>query len=768
MTNKVQKCVDIFEEFPSYTSTNFINDMDHIIKYHKLIINNDQDDQNKDTFNTRIKLCELPECKTFELNDKESENMDANRMVLYQFVQENHVFLFHKNRMGDRHRGNRYRPTRYIYGINPRSINPQIDTDDNDNDLNESVDEEEEEEKATELTQQQLNKETLKPQIKQNKLKKIQKEASQPQQSQSQQSLKVDSSSNNGIPPDIIDEAQNEIFSFGWRFDYQRWVDQTIKNPHYVGCKYENLKKELIDDPEKNITKAKWNMLLKFSTKKAETLYSKKFVAHETEYGWSTKAGKSMSTARVLAIVLYTNYDDLQKALKQSFIMQSGYSSRAPPKDAKKLHSRFGHWSKLLRSSVDVFGQRMTDKDRFYRGYDRKLKFRLFSCTFRGPISTTTKLGVAQSFALDRGAQGIVVEIRKPTGYDKSRYLSVSMWSSYKGEEEHLFNGPDNWLNITTINYGKSFNKDKGNTLPLLLFQSMTQRSYGVNIEDLIVKTEGKIVKRLNKLLKNCRNKDKKDDYLCSLLTHYCSQTKSLKIGLKVLRTLIETMKEKGERYQSEMHKLLDLFFDESKLIGTEKKIYINLVKCIDLFKNLNEIIIDFGGWSLWLNEDNKTWKNLLEYFWATNGKRGLRFRKIAMKRFPKARFPSDGIISRMIHDMYGTKWKVQHVVTPRKTPKIPIPKPNRNKGQDNGEENKNDDQKMSAEESVIYQQLMAVASRPPQHVLYFIKEDNYVQSQRQKNLSPMTANTFNNPASNHLLRKSSKKKPKPQRGDKK
>ena len=741
-TDKARKCNQIFDIFPDYTRIHFINDMDHIITYHKELINNHNE---KDTFYSNIHKCKLSNCRAFELNESKNECIDTETMVSYQFVQEYHVFLFHANKRGNILRGNSLRPTRYIHSrsiIHPRSNRFMPNVSISNGSISNFPSSEQKNEEKSSLTS----------------IKEEQDEKSTELSQNSQQQKPVVTVSNNSkitVPPDMVDETQNIIFSMGHRFEYHRWNKddrgKVHKNPWYVGCKYKNLKCELIDDPEKKMSNAKWNMLIKFSTQKEQSIHSKKYVAHDSQYGWTTKLGKPISTARVLAIVLYTNYDSLQSQLKQSFVATHS-TTKYPPKEAKKQHSRFGHWSKLLRSSVDCFGKKMIDTDRFYRGLDRQFKFKLFSCTFRGPISTSIDWNIAKSFANDGDNLGIVVEIRKPLGYDKSRYLNVKMWSSYKCEEEHLFNGADNWLNITTINYQKSFIADQDNAEPLLLFQAITSRSHYVNIPQLIQKSKKSknVIERLNEMI---INRNDKNDYITSLLFHYCSQTVSFKIGLEMMKALLITAKEKGDKYENDCNVLLNFFFDDSDLILSEKKLFVNFFKCIQLFPNLNEIIIDFGGWHLWLDDDNKTWNNLLEYITKTKSDRGLKFFKVKMKRFPRKHFPTNALIKKMEQGIHDTKWRVYH-----ETIKGKIKTESKLKRQNNGNENKENDDDINGDRIIIE------VARPKQHILSFVKGDCFDTNKRQRNLSPMLSNTFYNPASNHLAYSSSMRKKKKQK----
>ena len=147
---------------------------------------------------------------------------------------------------------------------------------------------------------------------------------------------------------------QPQIFRFGHKYGYIKFIKEAdgkiVKAKNYVGCKYENLKKELVDDVTKKFDINKWNALIAHAAAQSEKDYCKNLKAKKTKYGWNTAPNKSISVARIVAIELYCNYDDLQLRLCETY--------RKDVLDTKKQrqkHSSFAHWAKLLRSTGICF-----------------------------------------------------------------------------------------------------------------------------------------------------------------------------------------------------------------------------------------------------------------------------------------------------------------------------------------------------------------------------------------------------------------------------
>lgn len=475
-----------------------------------------------------------------------------------------------------------------------------------------------------------------------------------------QQMDNSDDSGSSGSGDGFINEAlqtPTQIFSFSHKYSYHKFRAHKIGGrmdpaKDYVGCKYENLKKELIEDSVKNFDIDKWNLLISNSSELAKKDYCKNLKAKRTNYGWNTQPGKSISIARIVAIQLYTNYDSLQLKLCETYRKDINYK-----KKQKQEHSRFAHWAKLLRSTVDLFGEPMTTKHKFFRGLSGdKYVFSLFSTDFNAPCSTTTKPGVAWSFAVN----GIVVQIEKPEWRDGARFMSVKMFSAYKTEEEHLFCGPDNYLQITSIHQNLGWVKTS--TKPLILLQLLTHRMHQykkIDIQKLIHNSRGQI----SDLCKDLQNRKNTNEYSSELTNHFVGKKKRLWIKIRLIHDLIKCCIRKQK---SECQQLLSWFIEGNiENVTKHKSLSINFDGIIELFPECSSIIFDFTGSGIRLSEDNPTWNNMIHFLGKYSSKDGsspknrsrIKLTNITFKRMDK--YPRLDYIGNMEQMLMGSRWDI-------------------------------------------------------------------------------------------------------------
>eukprot|EP01084_Bolivina_argentea_P077176 139904_1 len=101
----------------------------------------------------------------------------------------------------------------------------------------------------------------------------------------------------------------------------------------------------------------------------------------------------SIQLKHILCIMFYTNFTNLQNELTKTY---RKLSSKESDESIKQRHSKYGHWGRYLRETIDLFGTtfQYAKSDmfkQFYHGLSCKMKFDGFKKRFYGPTSTTLR-----------------------------------------------------------------------------------------------------------------------------------------------------------------------------------------------------------------------------------------------------------------------------------------------------------------------------------------------------------------------------------------
>ena len=189
-------------------------------------------------------------------------------------------------------------------------------------------------------------------------------------------------------------------FSFGYRFyywsyytntqeeDYQYNAGRTFKEMSVVH-KFGNLKEEILDKLplscyELTIEKCQHYMKSEEIRKLRASPCDK--VLHYGIRGW-----KPIGFEHVFSVALYTDYDKLCDEFSKSFRKEEGETLES----LKKRNGEYFWWSKLLRETVEYFGDdtKTSSVSKFYHGTSR-LYFSQFNAYFFGPTSTSAQIEV--------------------------------------------------------------------------------------------------------------------------------------------------------------------------------------------------------------------------------------------------------------------------------------------------------------------------------------------------------------------------------------
>eukprot|EP01084_Bolivina_argentea_P146105 255920_1 len=461
----IDSILHIFEHLNKYSVQEFVNDLDHIRQHHDTLVN-------QQLFCKKINYCDRIKCN---FQDRSSmirtiEHSVFNNQIHeetfshFKFIQEAHLYLFHSL------------PITYNYNSNGRHEIQRLIKEYNDYNAH----------RSNRFVDQHHNRNDT-----------CSNHNDSPTASHSPKTSKTIQIIDTSILMDDCIEDEKEykqdletisspLFSYGNRFEYNPHKN-CKKNPYYVGCAYENLKKELLDDMNKKFNIKQWNSLIHTSSTLFEMPFSKQLKSNNNK-------NKCISKGRILAIRLYCSHGTLASALKKTY-RESKIKTKA---QQKRQHSKFGHWARLLSTTCDLFGINMTQEHNCYRGLNDVYIFKSgFSCKLYGPISTTRQLAVASAFA----GNGIILKIEKASFCSNAKFFECNPYSNYKSEHELLFDGHSNYLDVTGI-YTSSIGTVHAqyDTKPVLLLQALTSKC---NIDiGILIRLAPYITKKLCKLLK--------------------------------------------------------------------------------------------------------------------------------------------------------------------------------------------------------------------------------------------------------------------------
>merc|ERR1719334_1170512 len=151
-----------------------------------------------------------------------------------------------------------------------------------------------------------------------------------------------------------------------------------------------------------------------------------------------------------MTLKLYTDFDDLQWAMKQCFRLE--IKETKDDDDEAKSHNQlerqklegrirvFYHWRGALMIVLNKFGIRwrdMRDIDALYTGINKKMSISSTAAfSFYGPLSTTSEYLVAKGFATEKGMV-LRIASRFPR-LDYCHAFQASLISDYPEEQEWL------------------------------------------------------------------------------------------------------------------------------------------------------------------------------------------------------------------------------------------------------------------------------------------------------------------------------------------
>eukprot|EP01084_Bolivina_argentea_P310003 536296_1 len=117
------------------------------------------------------------------------------------------------------------------------------------------------------------------------------------------------------------------------------------------------------------------------------------------EVVYKIKRNCPITEQHILSIILYTDFDELQRECTRSF---RKLSSTETDEELKDHHSEWANWAKALREAVEVWGiyfEEAPSKEKFFHGINRQMVFSGFSQRFCSPTSMSLSEDIAFGFA---------------------------------------------------------------------------------------------------------------------------------------------------------------------------------------------------------------------------------------------------------------------------------------------------------------------------------------------------------------------------------
>merc|ERR1712228_496125 len=204
---------------------------------------------------------------------------------------------------------------------------------------------------------------------------------------------------------------ESEYFEFGTA-EFLYW-DSNKENEWYIPKKYESLKEEILQNKSCPISVEQYNDLYESATNLSESTKTSQYLSYEgledaaddisldtqpmvDKYGIYEFTPIKLN--HICSILLYCNYYQLQQVLLSTY--SQNIHNNESIEEWKLRHGEFANWAKYLREAVEVFGRKITEKDRFYFSINSdKIEFgKSLKVCFNVPMSMTKNIFVAQSY----------------------------------------------------------------------------------------------------------------------------------------------------------------------------------------------------------------------------------------------------------------------------------------------------------------------------------------------------------------------------------
>eukprot|EP01084_Bolivina_argentea_P030997 57406_1 len=385
----------------------------------------------------------------------------------------------------------------------------------------------------------------------------------------------------------VGDLAATATWKFGWKYYYHSFFKNNTDVDIYdnIGYKYQdfyvesdfgNFQEEFIEKSDSR--KDNWDTAVTKATRLMTTNKCRQIQAKIDsvfQYGnkqYGIKNGAAIKLEHLISVIIYTDYDALQRELKKTYRIIDADNSY---KDMIKRHKKFAYWGKYMLEAVEVFGEEWDinkEPDSLFHGIDKTLYFFQSVARFFSPVSTTDDPDVAEHFAIGRG---LVLEVKCS---DKIKYFECAWVSDFATECEHLLIGGHSPLRIFKIYHISE--QDEYDT-DIIALNNVQQMMSG---RAIIRKTEQnvEVIDAMVKMLQN--DVSSLLQYIQNLYKVYCYYVSEVTIDLSLMNSLQFGYFNVLVKDFSGKNKHRKFFSFDNKTVS--------IMKLCELFVNLKEIKI--------------------------------------------------------------------------------------------------------------------------------------------------------------------------------
>eukprot|EP01084_Bolivina_argentea_P085805 155090_1 len=223
-----------------------------------------------------------------------------------------------------------------------------------------------------------------------------------------------------------VDEVQNKFDLFTSQFSTvynpvrhinstEQYVQYGISTQFmwYINNKYNTFKEELLCNEICTIPHTNWTQLIQKAGRYLGTdvVTRIKCPRQKSAAFYEMNYGDLMQKKHLIAMMLYCNYDKLQRKLSETYRKVNVHES---DEHLKQRHSNYYFWGRFLRECVDCFGMKinrnsqsdkiiLSDKMILFHGINQSFTFRSMFANIKAPFSTTTDYLVALNFCANKG-----------------------------------------------------------------------------------------------------------------------------------------------------------------------------------------------------------------------------------------------------------------------------------------------------------------------------------------------------------------------------
>eukprot|EP01084_Bolivina_argentea_P045660 84053_1 len=280
----------------------------------------------------------------------------------------------------------------------------------------------------------------------------------------------------------LQDQSNMLQFSFGVRFFYSEYYKKandtkdSVRLTDYMGvgnigrtnegynvsdwyieAKYSDLKTELMENPLCSISIIQWMILYDKAKRQMTSNYAKSLQSKEKQCSarYAVKYGQSIDLYHLVSMMVYCNYDQLQREFSKTYRKIAVTES---DESLKQRHSNFAQLGRLLRETLECFSPLIDDKKKYinlnlFHGIDCHMEFQSCSAQINGPFSTSTQYPVAVNFC---GADGLILNLKLDSFWFYIEGTGTALFdcqylSDFPNEQEVFFVGGFSSFTFETI-----------------------------------------------------------------------------------------------------------------------------------------------------------------------------------------------------------------------------------------------------------------------------------------------------------------------------